>query len=252
MTMMKKGNVTILASIFVIATMMFSMGLGTMAYFTDTKTSAVSTFTAGTLKLDDDGFASFNLGTIDMAPGDLTTKASITIINDGSLPLAWFGGLEVSGGALLREAIYIDDAQMEFLDKWGNANAWSNGEPTDHFITAGVGSGTYASAFAYLAALPESKFGVISLKAWDNNALMTPGFPYEHMGALNPGYMYRLTIRFGFASGAGNEYQGDVTNPVTITFKVYATQVNAGALDALKSGLSIHLGWLNTQLSHQP
>jgi predicted ribosomally synthesized peptide with SipW-like signal peptide len=249
---MKKGNVTILASIFVIATMMFSMGLGTMAYFTDTKTSPGSTFTAGTLKLGSDEFASFDLGTIDMAPGDLTEKASITIINTGSLPLAWFGNWYITGGDLLREAIYIDDAQMEFLDKFGNANAWSNNEPTDHFITNGVGSGTYASAFAYLAAPPQSKFGVISIKAWDDNALMCPGQGYEHMGALNPGYMYRLTIRFGFAAGAGNEYQGDVTNPVTITFKVDATQVNAGALNALKPTLSNHLGWLNTQLSHQP
>ena len=243
-----KGNVTILASIVVIATMMFSMGLGTMAYFSDTKTSAGSTFTAGTLILDETGFDSFDLGDIveNMAPGDLSDTVVITIRNDGTLPLAWFGGLEVSGGALLREAIYIEDAQTEFLGGWFPV------EPTDHFITNGVGSGTYASAFGYLAAPPYSKFNVISLKAWDDNALMCPGQGYEHMGALNPGYSYKLTLRFGFAAGAGNEYQGDVTSPVTISFKVYATQVNAGALNALKPTLSNHLVWLNTQLSHQP
>ena len=228
-----------------------AVGVGTQAWFSDTKTGPGGTFTAGTLILDDAGFASFDLGTITghMAPGDLTNTVVITIKNDGTLPLAWFGGLEVSGGALLREAIYIDYGQMEFVPKVGGI--WN--EPTDNFITAGIGSGTYASSFGYLATPPESKFGVISLEAWDDNALMTPGFPYEHMGALDPGYSYRLTLGFGFAKLAGNEYQGDVDGPqpVTIIFKVYATQVNAEALDALKSGLSIYLPWMNTQLANQ-
>jgi len=241
----------ILTSLLIMGLLASAVGWGTFAYFSDTETTTNNTFTAGTLELDGAGFASFDLGSItaNMAPGDLTQTVTITINNTGSLPLAWFGGIELSGGTLLREALFVNYAQMEFVKPDGTTSWEPTG--TDNFIANGVGAGTYASAFAYLASPPESKFGVISLDAWDNNALMTPGFPYEHMGALKPDYAYRLTLQFGFAPLAGNEYQGDNASPVNMVFKAYATQVNAGALNALNPGLSVHLTWLDQQLAKQ-
>ena len=236
----------VLVSLLVIAVVAGLVGAATMAYFSDVETSEANTFTAGTLNLDGPGFDSFDLGPIvgNMAPGDLTGQAVITIENTGSLPLAWFGDWVITGGTLLREAIYIDYAQMEFLAPAGGT--WT--EPDDNFILNGRGSGPYPDWFNYLAGL--SKFDVVSLDVWDgNNGMGTT--PYEHMGALKPGFSYKLTVGFGFAAGAGNEYQGDVTNPVTIELKVDATQVNAGALNALQPGLSIHLPWMNTQLANQ-
>jgi predicted ribosomally synthesized peptide with SipW-like signal peptide len=239
-------NKKILASIFFISILALALGWGTYAYFTDTETTTNNTFTAGTLEVDGAGFASFDLGAIadNMAPGDVTNYATIIIKNTGSLPLAWFGDWVITGGNKLRQAIYIDYAKMEFFKSDG-ITTW---EPEDNFITDGVGSGPYPTWFNTLAA--SSPFGVVSLAVWDgNNGMGTT--PYEHMGALKPGCSYKLTVRFGFAAAAGNEYQGDVVNPVNIKFKVDATQVNADALNALHSGFGIHLTWLNAQLAKQ-
>jgi len=237
-------NKKILASIFVIGILALAMGYGTYSWFSDTETSTSNTFTAGTLKLDGTGFTSFDLGDIidNMAPGDLTAYATIIIKNDGTLPLVWLGDWVITGGNKLREAIYIDYAQMEFLKPDGTT-AW---EPTDNFITNGVGSGPYPTWYNYLASL--STFGVVSLDVWDgNNGMGTT--PYEHVGALEPGYSYKLTVRFGFAPNAGDEYQGDVVNPVNIKFKVDATQVNADALAELTSWAD--WAWINAQLAKQ-
>lgn len=48
---MRKGNMTIFASILVIALVAAGVGMGTMAWFSDTETSEGNVFTAGTLDL---------------------------------------------------------------------------------------------------------------------------------------------------------------------------------------------------------
>jgi len=240
-------NKKILASIFVIGILALAMGWGTYSWFSDTETSTSNTFTAGTLdiRLGESEMTEISIG--NMAPGDVTGNWVITITNGGTLNLAWFGDLVVTGGNKLREAIYIDYAKMEFLKSDGTST-W---ETADNFIADGRGSGSYPDWYNYLADL--SPFKVVTLKNFDGNAGMCPGTPYEFMGALKPEYSYKLTLRFGFAKDAGNEYQGDVTNPVTISFKVDATQVNAAALDALKPPLPLsnYLSWLEAQIAKQ-
>jgi predicted ribosomally synthesized peptide with SipW-like signal peptide len=236
----------ILASIVVIGILALAMGYGTYSYFTSTKTSTSNTFTAGTLSISLGESETTEISIGNMAPGDVTGDWVITIKNDGSLPLAWFGNWIIDGDSKLKEAIYIDYAKMEFLKPDG-VSTW---EPTDNFITNGVGSGPYPGWFNYLAS--QSKFGVVTLDVWDgNNGMGTT--PYEHAGALKPGYSYRLTVRFGFAAGADNTYQG--MGPLTINLKVDATQVNAGAIGQLPINPSAIPGlvdWLNVQLAKQP
>ena len=229
-----------LISILVIGIAASLLGVGTFAYFSDTKSTPVETFTAGTLRLSGTGLASFDLGPIidNMAPGDLTNQVTITIENVGTLPLFWFGDWVITGGNKLREAIYIDYAKMEFLP-----GPW---EPADNFIANGVGAGTYPGWYNTLAGM--SPFGVVTLKNWDDNNGMGCT-PYEHMGALKPTYRYELTIRFGFHKDAGNEYQGDVVAPVNIKLEVDAIQVNQDNLIAFGQGN--HWDWLNTQLAKQ-
>ena len=233
----------ILVSMMVIGLVATLAGAGLYAYFSDTETSTSNTFTAGTLDISLGESETTEISIGNMAPGDVTGDWVITITNDGTLDLAWFGNLVVTGGDKLREAIYIDYAKMEFLP-----GPW---EPEDNFIADGVGSGPYPGWYNYLAGL--SPFGVVTLKNFDDNEGMCPGTPYEFMGALKPDYSYKLTLRFGFAKDAGNEYQGDATNPVTISFKVDATQVNAAALDALNPPLPLsnYLSWLEAQIAKQ-
>jgi hypothetical protein len=220
---------------------------GTYSWFTAQNTTSVVQADSATLSLDENGFANFEFGDIvgHMAPGDKTDEVTIVIKNDGTTDLAWFGDWVFTGGNKLREALYVDYAEMKF--KRPDGTEW---ESADNFITNGVGSGSYPSWFNTLAGLPTSPFGVVSLKSWDANNGMGSA-PYEHMGALKPDYSYELTFKLGFAKDAGNEYQADVTDPVNISFKVDATQINAAALDELSPNLSNHVNWLNQQIANQ-
>ena len=131
---------------------------------------------------------------------------------------------------------------MEFLG-WG----WD--EPDDQFITAGVGSGPYPDWYNTLAGL--SSFGVNSLDVYDGNNGMGTA-PYEFVGALRPGYAYKLTLRFGFAEGADNAY---ANKTIYLKFKVDATQPTAAAIAAnfpfLPAGSSYWEGWALGQIANQ-
>lgn len=244
-----------LISMLVIALAAAVIGGATMAWFTDSATSEDVTFTAGTLKIgltetyhgEPRGVLKFE----NMNPGDVYEEFAIEIKNVGSKKLAWFGNwsVDVDEHDALLDAIYIESAKMEFLTNPATPANSANWEETDQFITDGKGSGKYPGWYNHLAEI--SKFKKISLRSWiDNNGMGTT--PYEHMGALKPGYAYRLTMQFGFYEGAGNEYQGDVTDPVTLKFKVDATQINVGALNAFQAGFgNNHYDWLDAQIAKQ-
>jgi predicted ribosomally synthesized peptide with SipW-like signal peptide len=239
MKMQKK----ILVSMMVIGLVAALAGAGLYAYFSDTETSSSNTFTAGTLKISLGESETTEISISNMAPGDVTGDWVITITNTGTIPLAWFGDWVITDDTL-KKAIYIDYAQMEFLKPGGGT--W---EETDNFIKDGKGAGVYPSWYNHLASL--SNFGVVTLDVWDGNNGMGCA-PYEHMGALKPGYSYRLTVRFGFAAGADDTYQG--LGPLTIKLKVDATQVNAGAIGELPIAPNAIPGlvdWLNVQLTKQ-
>lgn len=239
-----KAKWMVLVSVIAIAVMVIGV-LGTGAWFTDTKTSGTSTISSGTLLLNGEGISGFTLGTIEnMAPGDKTPEAVVIVKNDGTIPLVWFGDLVVSGDGWMKEAVYIDYAKMEFVAKPGGT--W--GEPTDNFITNGRGSGPSPSWYNTLADL--SPFHVNTLKVFDGTTGMGTA-PYEFMGALKTGYSYKLTLRFGFAELAGNEYQGK--GPLNLSFKVVATQVKEGAVQAVNPAWAAPslITWANTQLGNQ-
>ncbi len=240
--------------LFGIIALVLSLGMigSAFAYFSDTATSTTNTFTAGTLSIDDSELTTATSLTINnMAPGDITDPISFIIRNNGSINLAWLGDWQFSGNATLMGALYIADAKMEFLSP--TLADW-NSDPTpgydpggaDHFIVNGTGSGPYPAFYTALAGL--SGFNVITFNSWNNNAAMVPGSVYEHAGALKPGYSYKLTVKFGFAAGAGNEYQG--LGPVTVKFKVDAAQIVAAQISALTGGWA-DITWLNAQIADQ-
>jgi len=81
---MKKGNITVLASVMMMLLIAMAVGAGTMAYFSDVETSEGNTLTAGTLdlKLGDPESIIINLG--DIRPGD-TGRGVIKIKNTGTI-----------------------------------------------------------------------------------------------------------------------------------------------------------------------
>lgn len=223
-----------------VAVMVYGL-IGSGAWFTDTVTSDENVIQAGTLSINDAALSQATIAVLNMAPGDVTDDVVLYITNNGTIDLAWFGDLVIEGDSTLKGAIYIDYAKMEFL-----GGSWA--EPEDNFITDGVGSGPYPGWYNTLAA--SSPFGVVTLDVFDGSNGMGVA-PYEFMGALKPGFAYKLTLRFGFAKEAGNEYQN--LGPLTITFKTDATQINAEAIDALHSGwaASSLVDWFNIQIANQ-
>jgi predicted ribosomally synthesized peptide with SipW-like signal peptide len=81
-------NKKVLASVFIISMLAFSLGYGTYSYFSDTETSKGNTFTAGTLDLKVDGKDDPDVATyfelVDVAPGDSGCEL-IELSNAGSL-----------------------------------------------------------------------------------------------------------------------------------------------------------------------
>jgi len=221
--------------------------LGSGAWFSDSATSTATTISSGTLSIDDAKLNTLTIANLtNMAPGDVTTTAEIVIENNGNLNLAWFGNLIVSDSDL-KNVIYIEDAQMEFLSPT-NAN-WQSvpypapwGFGTDHFIKEGKGFGPYPTTWTG----PDN---LATLTVFDGNSGMAPGTPYEFMGALKPGYKYKLSLRFGFYEGAGNFYQAQ--GPMTISLNVDATQINVKAMEALYPSLGNMFGWMNNQILDQ-
>lgn len=227
--------VLLLAAVAIMAFGMLSSG----AWFTDTATGQTASVKAGTLSIDNGKVSTASLGTIEkMAPGDVTDEVSIIIENNGNLPLAWFGDLQVSN-SMLKNVVYIHTAKMEFL----NSDETDTWEPVDMFIANGKGSGTWPTTWGG----PEN---LATLAVYDGNSNMN-SLGYEHMGALNPGYKYRLTLAFGMYTGAGNEYQN--AGPLDISFKVEAMQLNMAAMNAWKplAGTN-HYVWMTQQTDKQP
>jgi hypothetical protein len=239
-----KKNWKILIAVLAIATMTIGM-IGSAAWFSDSATSNVAMVSSGTLSIDDGQVSETVLGVItNMAPGDETGTATITIVNNGSMNLAWFGNLIVSD-SILKNVIYIKDAKMSFLtptnQNWQPLEGSCPAGP-DHFITLGKGTGCWPTVWG-------GPGNLATLAVFDDNHNMAPGTPYEFMGALKPGYKYQQTLQFGFWDDAGNAYQG--AGPMTIQLKVDATQIKLDALNALYPSLGNMLGWLNTQIGKQ-
>jgi predicted ribosomally synthesized peptide with SipW-like signal peptide len=238
-------NKKLVISLVLIGALAFSLGLGSYAWFSSEAVSENNVFASGTLSLnvndDVDGVYTLELGEINnIAPGDIMPEEEIIIKNDGTLNLAWAGRFELDGDTYLAKAIYIKEMKMEFLDD--NGEDW---EPEDHFISNGVGAGVYAS---YYDGLKDEELGVITLEKFLADGGMSPANPGIQMGALKPGYSYKLTFTLGMAEKTGNEFQG---LNMDLSYKVDATQINAGALAEVRNGLDGHITWFEEQIAKQ-
>jgi predicted ribosomally synthesized peptide with SipW-like signal peptide len=121
MTMMKKGNVTILASILAIALVAAGVGAGTMAWFSGVQTGTGS-FKTGTLTLDTVSYSSWTLD--NLSPGDEWTT-SIQLHNTGSLDamyvyMAFY--ITADNGPSYGLA---DKIVLEQIHEWCYLNSWA-------------------------------------------------------------------------------------------------------------------------------
>lgn len=83
---MKKGNITILLSVLIMALAATAVGAGTLTYFNDTETSSGNTFQAGTLDLEVGSSPIMTITLSNMKPGDDTGYYKWVLRNVGTLP----------------------------------------------------------------------------------------------------------------------------------------------------------------------
>ena len=223
---MKKN---LLLTIALVTVMVFGLTAGTYAWFTSNTTLNSQDFRTGKLQVSLNGTGSNNTlelsGATQLSPGEIMANpTTIQIVNTGNKNLAWFGKFVYAGPEALKDKLYIDDMQMEFLTPGGR-----NWTAVDHFITNGMGSGTYAAGYNSIDGLKTNK---ITLKAWMGNSLMN-AFGYETMGALKPGFSYRLSFKLGLLNDTGNTLQDQ---PVNLSYTVVSTQDNVDAINLLIPG----------------
>ena len=88
---MKKGNVSILASIFIMALVASIVSVGTQAWFSDTGTASTGPIITGTLSMDNPTVEFSSSAPTNWCPGE-SFIVKFKIINDGTLDILYLGG----------------------------------------------------------------------------------------------------------------------------------------------------------------
>jgi len=222
---MKKGNVTILASILAITLVAAGVGAGTMAWFSATAvTSGSSTFTAGELKIEVTD-NSFHTPT-NWAPGD-TATFTFTVRNTGNIDIKYMlardTGYTCDGkgdGSDLSNAILITELHEYVLDDSGNQ------------VADAIACDVVAYEHAICASWSVSSNDKLTLAEWmsglkpgtshssDYDMIMYPPFANVAYQTLKPWWFYRFAMSLQFDPLAGNEYQKDTCS---FNIEVYAT-----------------------------
>jgi predicted ribosomally synthesized peptide with SipW-like signal peptide len=204
-------------SLMLVAVLMLSAGLGTYAWFSSSATSANNTFTAGTLKLRNEGEGSFNIAlkSNNIQPGDILTTgadgwSTINIINDGSLPMATFGRFTLADVNNKGIDFAKDIEILEYKVNFSN-----NPDREDYFITEGIATNSNMATNMYDWVKGDGPLDAPNT-AWD-------------MEALKPGESLKISFKLGYDKDATIQGQ-----KVTLGYEVKATQVNLEALNELK------------------
>ena len=197
---MRKGNMTILASILAIILVAIGVGAGTMAYFSDTETSENNIFTAGTLDLTKDTVVGLPVSLTNMAPGD-SVSGSITLKNVGTLD-----------GKLYGRTTYVEkDGPTNPDDK--TADQFAAKLMVTSWQEPGMGSpiNPGISVYTLVTANPTTPVTVQDHGVWQ----------YYGTLAKDATAFFAMTVQFD--TSAGNGYQGD---GIEVKFEYLLVQTN--------------------------
>ena len=131
---MRKGNITVLLGVLIMASAAMIVGAGTFAYFNDTETSTGNTFEAGTLDLevgssvvmhielsnmkpgDDTGYYRWILKNVGTLPGKVSVTFSVVINNENGIvepeqnaEAQWYASTEGELGQYLKPGVHPDE-----------------------------------------------------------------------------------------------------------------------------------------------
>jgi len=200
---MRKGNLTVLASVMTMVMVAMAAGAGTMAYFSDTATSSGNTLSAGTydIKLWGSSWEDSVSGTwtvTDWAPGEEYT-ATLYIKNTGTLKVVT---MSIKPSALTNSDPSNPMSAMIIIEE---------------FTVAKPGK-----VMSHMESWMESIFGNGDGKFTLQEFYESPYWFYTgpEDGAINPGAEGYITFKFKFDDGAENQYQGDSCT-FTLTINAY-------------------------------
>jgi hypothetical protein len=220
MTMMKKGNVTILASILAIALVAAGVGAGTMAWFSTEKVSAGNTvFTAGIMAMESLDAGPFTTPT-GWKPGDSFT-VTFVLHNTGNIDigyLATFFTIEPHTGWGITFADNIEVTEWwEYIPGTG----WQDNFGAEQHIYDLVGNlatplTLLETVQSYVAPEPQEAAGGIydTLDQFgkyvkdDSDYITGSGYDITAGPAIIAGGTYKMEITFKFMESAGNDLQG--------------------------------------------
>ena len=238
-----------------------------MAWFTDSDASVANTFTTGTLDIGlvgNDGTSKIvNLGNIsNFAPGDSTAEGTVTLTNNGSLDLAFIGGLKLIGSDVqkdLAKKLVIKKMQVQLIPKVGSPII-PNSADQAVFIENGVGVGLYGTAYNNASYYGYTGWnnvaGKITLADWVGAGSGITGVNQCFWKqALKPGWSWKYTFQFTFDGSATNALQG---TQMGLQFIVQAAQVKEeavvealGILGFPNSSTYIEMNFLNDDITAQ-
>ena len=200
---MRKGNMTILTSVFVMALVAAGIGMGTMAYFSDVEMSTGNTFTAGT---------------IDIAVGAV----------GADLQNPWTGKFELEAKPC--EVKYIDfvikNVGNNDLEIWKHlivteCNDGVNTEPEKEECT--LPDGTYVPKFDldYFITYDLVVNDVVFIHEDDHVKVYMVHCHYIYLGSLAPGASMTVSQSYHLQPEVTNWAQGDV---MTFDIELFAQQ----------------------------
>jgi hypothetical protein len=233
---MKKGNVTILASIFVMALVAAGVGAGTMAWFSAGPVTAES-FTMNTATMSMSLVeATYNFDNLKLVPGQEFGPIVITITNTGNMDIKYLSGSMVltSGSSDLAGKIEIVD-WYEYIPGYG----WMDNLGQDFKTTSPAAAQNYETlvkdgqspltllelAQSYSTGRGEpydaSAAGHTKVDQWgkykmyDSDWLTGGGYDEAPGPAIINGGTYYMKLYFKFSTDADNTFQNK-----SVSFKI--------------------------------
>jgi hypothetical protein len=214
---MKKGNATILASIFVMALVAAGVGAGTMAWFSTTPVGTYyATMNAATMSLGGVAIGPWTFN--NLAPGD-EFKITVELSNTGTMDIDYLGIDWIIGGTL--DSTTMEFArQVEVIHIWERVNGvWrdSMADPQKYWNLVGdnampltlleLAQSYWGGEPAWASGRKLDQFGgyvgtttdAVTGSGYD----ITPG-PALPQGASN----YQMELDLKFSTTAGNDLQG--------------------------------------------
>lgn len=226
---MKKGNITILASIFIMALVTAGVSVGTQAWFsTEAETTGVYSMNAATMDMI---VTASSIDFSNLVPGEELSDITITIQNDGTMDIGYLcGSMTMTGSVALADMIIVEE-WWEYIPGEGWTENVDPGADQQYWLYVGDGIAPLTLlevVQSYSTGRGEpydetaeghdkvDQFG--KYKMYASDWISGGGYDQTEGPAIIEDGEYQMVFRLKFSEDAGNDLQG-ASASFTITFQ---------------------------------